>query len=80
MDKEDMMDGPRRYSVSELRQRETSTELFHLYAESKKPKQLNEINRNRCTDIENKLLVAKGERVGGMGEKTTKNILLNIYC
>ena len=45
--------------LSEDRQRKTNTVQFHLHVESNKT---NKQNRNRPRDIENKLMVAKGER------------------
>ena len=46
--------------LSEVRERHIT--WYHLHVVSKKMLQLNLQNRNRCTDIENKLMVAQGER------------------
>ena len=51
--------------LSEVSQTKTNIIWYHLYVESKK-NDTNELiqNRNRPTDVENKLMVAEGERVG----------------
>ena len=43
--------------------RERQISWYHLYVESKKGTYLQ--NRNRLTDIEQKLIITKGERGGG---------------
>ena len=49
--------------LSEVSQRKTNITWYHLYVESKKMIQINYLqNRNRLTDIENKLMITKGER------------------
>ena len=56
--------------LSELSQRKTNTIRYHLYVESKIwPKRTYLQNRKRLTDVENRLVVAKGdgERVGCTG-------------
>ena len=45
----------------------TDTICYHLYVESKKLIQMNLfINRSRLTAIENKFMITKGEREGGI--------------
>ena len=39
-----------------------STKCYHIYVDSKK--KLNEYNKNKLTDIENKLVVTSGNREG----------------
>ena len=61
------MDEPRNYIISEVIKRKKDTEWYHLYVESKiGHESINETNR--VTDIENRLIVAKGEGVGGRME------------
>ena len=50
--------------LSEVGQRKTNIIRYHLYVESKKMIQMNLQNRNRLTDVVNKLVVTKGERWG----------------
>ena len=50
--------------LSKIRQRKTNT-VYHLYVESKNIIQMYVQNRNRLTDIENKLVITKGEREWG---------------
>ena len=52
--------------LSEVRQRKTNIIWYHSYVESKKKwhKWTYLHNRNRLTDIENKLVVTNGEREG----------------
>ena len=49
--------------LSEITQRKT----YHIYVESKKKNDTNELiyKKNRLTDMENRLVVANGERMGG---------------
>ena len=57
------MDEPRNYILTEVIKRKKDTEWYHLYVESKLGhKSINKTNR--ITDIENRLMVAKGEGVG----------------
>ena len=50
--------------LSEVSQ--TNTVCYHLYVESKKYNKLvNVTKKNRLTDTENRLVVAKGESTGG---------------
>ena len=53
--------------LSEVSQTKTNIIWYHLYVEYKKMIQMNLYlqNRNRLTDIENKLIVTKGERMEG---------------
>ena len=52
--------------LSEVSQTKTNTICYHLYVESKiRHKWTYLWNRNRPTDIENRLVVAKGEGAGG---------------
>ena len=52
--------------LSEVSQRKTNIIWYHLYVESKiRHKWTYLWNRNRLTDIENRLVVAKGELGGG---------------
>ena len=55
--------------LSEVRQRKTNTTWYHLHVDSKmRHKWIYLQNRNRLTDIENRLVVSNGEGVwGGMG-------------
>ena len=50
--------------LSELGQTKTNILWYQLYVESKKMMQIKLPNRKRLTDIKNKLMVTKGERVG----------------
>ena len=51
--------------TSEVSQRKTNTIWHHLYVESKKWYEWTYLqSTNRLTDIENKLMVTKGERGG----------------
>ena len=51
--------------LNEVSQTKTNMIGHHLYVESKKMIQINLYpNRNKPTDIENKLLILKGERWG----------------
>ena len=52
--------------LSEISHTKTNT-IYHLYVDSKKIIQMNIYtqNRNRLTDIEDKLLVTKGEKKVG---------------
>ena len=50
--------------LSELGQTKTNILWYQLYVESKKMMQIKLPNRKRLTDIQNKLMVTKGERVG----------------
>ena len=53
----------------EVSQRKTNIIWYHLYVESKKwYKWIYLQNRNRVTDVENKLMVTKGEG-GGAGRR-----------
>ena len=54
--------------ISKLKKRKTNTIWYHLYVESEMWHRWTYLwNRNRLTDIENRLVVAKGEgRWGGM--------------
>ena len=57
--------------LSEISQRKSNTEHFHLYVGPKKQtKKYNktEKNRNRLTDTENKLVAARREECAGMGK------------
>ena len=57
------MDGLRIIILSEERQIKTNIIWYHLYVESKKMMQMNLITKqDRLTDIENKLMVTKGDR------------------
>ena len=49
--------------LSEVSQTETNT-IYCLYVESKKIIQMNLQNRNSITDVENKLMITKGEKWG----------------
>ena len=52
--------------LSEVSQKKTNIIWYHLYVESKKMMQMNYLhNRNRLIDIENKLMVTKGDSDGG---------------
>ena len=52
--------------LSEVSQTEKDKYKISLYMESKKMIKMNLLtNRNKLTDIENKLMVTKGERWGG---------------
>ena len=52
--------------MNEARQRKTNITLYHLEMESKKQYKWAYLqNRNRLMDIENKLMVTKGEKCGG---------------
>ena len=53
--------------LSEVSQTKTNIIWYHLYVESKKMIQMNLFTKQRLTDIENKLMVTKGERRGGVG-------------
>ena len=63
------LDEPRDYHTKwnkSDRERQISYD-YHLYVESKKMIQMNLLtNRKRLTDRENKLVVTKGERQGGI--------------
>jgi len=50
--------------VSEVRLRKTSIICYHLYVEYKKYTNEPIYKTNRFTDVENKLMVSKGERKG----------------
>ena len=53
-------------TLNEVSQRKTNIIGYHLYAESKiRYKWIYSQNKNRLTDIENKLMVTKGERGEG---------------
>ena len=53
---------------SEISQTKTNITWYHLYIESKKWYKWTYLqNKNRLTDIENKLMVTKGKRWGGKG-------------
>ena len=53
--------------LSEVNQIKTNTIRYHLYVESKIWYKWTYLqNRNRLRDIENKLMVTKGERGGGI--------------
>ena len=60
------MDEPRDYHTKWCKSK-TNTIWYHLYVESKKndTNELNLQNRNRLTDLENKLMVTEGERLWG---------------
>ena len=62
------MDGPRDYHTKWSKsERERQISWYHLYMESKIWHKLTYLQkRNRLTDIENKLMVTKGERGWGM--------------
>ena len=51
--------------LSEIRQRKTSNEWYHLYVESKKLQQTSEYKKRRITGIENKPMVTSEEREWG---------------
>ena len=54
------MDGPRDCHISEVSQTKTNITWYHLYVESKKQYKWTYLqNRNRLSDIENKLMVTK---------------------
>ena len=48
--------------LSEVRQRKTNILQYHLYVESKNDTDELIYKTNRLTDIENKLMVTKGEK------------------
>ena len=55
---------PKIIILSKIRTRKTNTVWYHLYVESKiQHKWIYLWNRNRLTDIENRAVVAKGEKV-----------------
>ena len=57
------MDGPRDDMLNEIRHSNANTMWYHLYVDSKIWHRWTYLqNRNRLTDIENKLLATKGER------------------
>ena len=52
-------------SLSEVSQKKTNTTWYHLYVETKIRQEKSYLqNRNKFTDIENRLVAAKGERAG----------------
>ena len=53
-------------TLSEVRQRKANTIWYHLYVESKiGHKWIYSWNKNRLTDMENRLVIAKGDGLGG---------------
>ena len=59
------MDGPRNYHTKWSKS-DRERQIYHLYVESKIWHKWTYLqNRNRLTDIENKLMVTKGEREWG---------------
>ena len=48
--------------LSEISQRKANTVCYQLHVESKKQNEYNQPNRNRFTDVENKLVVTSGEK------------------
>ena len=66
--------------LSEVRQRKTNIVWYHLYVESKKWYKWTYLqNRNRITDVENKLMVTKGEKGGGINWEIGIDIHTTIY-
>ena len=62
------MDGPRDYHTKSSkpdRERQVSYDIAYIWNMKKRYKWTYLQNRNRLTDIENKLTVTKGERGGG---------------
>ena len=51
--------------MKEVRQRKTNTVWYYFYMESKKDKWVYMWNRNRLTNVENKLVVTKEESEEG---------------
>ena len=66
----DNIDGPREYYAkwSKSDTWKTNTVPSHLHVESKKQNKQRQQNRNRLTDTENKLMVAREERGEVMSE------------
>ena len=66
--------------LSEISQRETDTIWYHLYVESKIWHRWTYLqNRNRLTDIEEKLMVTKGDRGGQRGGEINQEFGINRY-
>ena len=59
------MDRPRDYHTKQSESEKDKSQIYHLYVKSKKIIQMNLQNRNRLTDIENKLMITKGKRLEG---------------
>ena len=71
--------GPEIIIPSEVIQTKTNT-WYHLHVESKMMNKLIYLqNRNRLTDIENKFIITKGERNGGINEEYGINRYTLLY-
>ena len=66
--------------LREVSQRKTNIIRFRLYVESKKWYKSTYLqDRNRVTDTENKLMVTKGESVGGINWEIGTDIYTLLY-